>query len=86
MPADGVNRHVGQHGIEVRVRAVCTGANRYLNAQTQPLFAAHHMLYSGKLLKGGYIRDETGEYSRLGILKGNTRSLDYSSYDLRWAV
>ena len=31
-----------------------------------------------KLLKGGYIRDYVREYCRL--FKGDTRSLDYSSY------
>ena len=30
-----------------------------------------------KLLKGGYIKDDIGEYYR--VLKGETRSLDYSS-------
>ena len=33
---------------------------------------------SSKLLKGGYIRDYTGGY--YGVIKGDTRSSDYSSY------
>ena len=33
-----------------------------------------------KLLKGGYIGDDIG--STIGVIKGDTKSLDYSSYGL----
>ena len=39
-----------------------------------------HMSYSLNSLKGGYIGDYIGDYYR--VIKGDTRSLDYSSYDL----
>ena len=37
------------------------------------------MSYSLNSLKGGYIGDYIGDYYR--DIKGDTRSLDYSSYD-----
>ena len=35
-----------------------------------------HMCYSLNCLKGGYI----GDYIAIGVIKGDTRSLDYGSY------
>ena len=33
-----------------------------------------------KLLKRGYMRDYVGEHYILGVIKGDTRSLDHGSY------
>ena len=38
-----------------------------------------HMSYSLTSLKGGYIGDYMG--TSIGVIKGDTRSLDYSSYE-----
>ena len=37
-----------------------------------------HMNHSLNSFKGGYIRDHIGD--SLGVIRGDTRSLDYSSY------
>ena len=39
-----------------------------------------HMYYSLNSLKGGYLGDYVG--ATIGVIKGDTRSLDYGSYDI----
>ena len=39
-----------------------------------------YMSYGLNSLKGDYIGDDIGNYYR-GVIKGDTRSLDYSSYN-----
>ena len=42
------------------------------------------MCYSLNSLKGGYIGDHIG--GSIGVIKGDTRSLDYGSYEERRKV
>ena len=43
------------------------------------------MSYSLNSLKGDYIGEYIGDYY-IGVIKGDTRSLDYSSYGLGYSV
>ena len=59
-------------------RGVCAGCMELVGLNVQAVCSYE---LQSKLLKGGYIGDYIGKI--VGVIKEDTRSLDYSSYELQ---